>query len=118
MDLVALLWLVVAIIPLSEPFPTDDDDAVNNADVSHIINFLQSLIPALTIFVDCKQYHNIGAHQLATWILSQLKRNDFISPSEISTIPYRIPLVNAKRNSELTSSIMGIPRTMIDNGKK
>lgn len=76
-----------------------------------------NLIKSIIINSNYLQYRNIGAHHLASWILSLIKRNDFAQTSDVSS--YRVPIINNnKRNSELTSSIMGIPRTMIDNGKK
>ncbi|XP_057654147.1 uncharacterized protein LOC130892647 [Diorhabda carinulata] len=47
-----------------------------------------------------------GAHQLASWLASQLRSKEIIVPVEVPAIPYRLPL-QGKRNSEVTNAIMG-----------
>ncbi|XP_072378173.1 uncharacterized protein [Diabrotica undecimpunctata] len=46
-----------------------------------------------------------GAHQLASWLASQLRPKEII-PVEVPVIPYRLPL-QGKRNSEVTNAIIG-----------
>ncbi|KAF2889870.1 hypothetical protein ILUMI_16303 [Ignelater luminosus] len=71
-------------------------------------------------FPEREQYINSpGAHQLASWLTLQMRRNEYPSQQqELPVIPYRVSGIQGKRNSELTNSMMGIPRNMIDNGKK
>ncbi|GJQ83379.1 hypothetical protein Trydic_g18160 [Trypoxylus dichotomus] len=67
-----------------------------------------------------REYPPPGAHQLASFILSQLRKSGEYSNqrSDIPLLPYRILHAGKRNSAELTSSIMGIPRTMIDNGRK
>ncbi|KAK9732329.1 hypothetical protein QE152_g12934 [Popillia japonica] len=57
-----------------------------------------------------REYPPWGAHQLATFILSQLRRADFPSlPSpDVPILPYRIPHSGKRNSAELTSSIMDL----------
>ncbi|KAF5273977.1 hypothetical protein FQA39_LY01093 [Lamprigera yunnana] len=65
-----------------------------------------------------KEYLTPGVHQLASWLTYQLRKNNYIQqPEDLPVLHYRLG-GHGKRNSELTNSIMGIPRNMIDNGKK
>nr|XP_022917730.1 uncharacterized protein LOC111427013 [Onthophagus taurus] len=86
--------LFLVLITISNGFPANHDEDMNNEIISP------------------------NSHQFLNWIVSVLRKNDFLSqPSDIPLIPYQFP-PNGKRNSaELTSSIMAIPRTIIDNGK-
>lgn len=59
-----------------------------------------------------------GAHQLASWLTSQLRRD--LSPvDDMPVIPYRLPL-QGKRNSEVTNAIIGSEETqkMYRDGRK
>lgn len=50
-----------------------------------------------------------GAHQLASWLASQLRPKEII-PVEVPIIPYRLPL-QGKRNSEVTNAMIGSEET-------
>ncbi|KAK4875465.1 hypothetical protein RN001_011887 [Aquatica leii] len=66
-----------------------------------------------------EQYMTPGAHQLASWLTYQLRKNNYLQQSQdLPVLHYRLSGSQGKRNSELTNSMMGIPRNMIDNGKK
>ncbi|KAF5303796.1 hypothetical protein FQR65_LT08132 [Abscondita terminalis] len=66
-----------------------------------------------------EQYMTPGAHQLASWLTYQLRKNNYLQQSQdLPVLHYRLGGNEGKRNSELTNSMMGIPRNMIDNGKK
>lgn len=58
---------------------------------------------------------NPGAHQLAAWLASQLRRSELW----FDEVPYRLP-VQGKRNSEVTNAIIGSEETqkMYRDGRK
>lgn len=61
-----------------------------------------------------------GAHQLASWIASQLRKNELAAALEdVPVLPYRLPL-HGKRNSEVTNAIIGSEETqkMYRDGRK
>lgn len=72
-------------------------------------------------YVD-REFASPGGHQLASWLISKLRKaEDFLPLQETPTNivhqpPYRLPLAG-KRNSELTSVMMGFPKSMMDNGR-
>ncbi|RZC37473.1 hypothetical protein BDFB_014571 [Asbolus verrucosus] len=57
-----------------------------------------------------RDYASPGAHQLASWIASQLRPKEFIPPQEVPILPYRLPL-QGKRNSEVSNAIIGSEET-------
>ncbi|KAJ8931390.1 hypothetical protein NQ314_015702 [Rhamnusium bicolor] len=65
------------------------------------------------------EYASPGAHQLASWLTSQLRPKEYIAPVEVPIIPYRLPL-QGKRNSEVTNAIIGSEETqkMYRDGRK
>ncbi|KAK5644967.1 hypothetical protein RI129_006267 [Pyrocoelia pectoralis] len=67
-----------------------------------------------------KEYMTPGAHQLASWLTYQMRKNDYQQQQSQDSplLHYRLSGSQGKRNSELTNSMMGLPRNMIDNGKK
>ena len=57
------------------------------------------------------QYASPGAHQLASWIASQLRPpKELVPPQEVPILPYRLPL-QGKRNSEVSNAIIGSEET-------
>ncbi|EFA10486.1 uncharacterized protein LOC135265377 [Tribolium castaneum] len=66
-----------------------------------------------------RDYASPGAHQLASWIASQLRSKDYIQPQEGPILPYRLP-VQGKRNSEVSNAIIGSEETqkMYRDGRK
>ncbi|XP_076252226.1 uncharacterized protein LOC143191237 [Rhynchophorus ferrugineus] len=61
-------------------------------------------------FID-REYASPGAHQLASWLAFQLRPKEFIPPLEVPIIPYRLPLQNGKRNSEVANAMIGSEET-------
>ncbi|KAJ3643394.1 hypothetical protein Zmor_026107 [Zophobas morio] len=58
-----------------------------------------------------RDYASPGAHQLASWIASQLRPpKELIPPQEVPILPYRLPL-QGKRNSEVSNAIIGSEET-------
>ncbi|XP_030754781.1 uncharacterized protein LOC115881446 [Sitophilus oryzae] len=70
-------------------------------------------------FID-REYASPGAHQLASWLAYQLKPKEFIPPLDVPIIPYRLPVQNGKRNSEVTNAMVGSEETqkMYREGRK
>ncbi|KAJ8920075.1 hypothetical protein NQ315_011729, partial [Exocentrus adspersus] len=66
-----------------------------------------------------RQYSSPGAHQLASWLASQLRPKEVIAVVEIPINPYRLP-IQGKRNSEVTNAIIGSEETqkMYREGRK
>ncbi|CAH1374963.1 hypothetical protein MTP99_016346 [Tenebrio molitor] len=93
---VALLALGVAVAP-SQGYPSPGDD----------YRYLD------------RDYASPGAHQLASWIASQLRPKEYAPAPEVPILPYRLPL-QGKRNSEVSNAIMGSEETqkMYRDGKK
>ncbi|CAH0555526.1 unnamed protein product [Brassicogethes aeneus] len=66
-----------------------------------------------------RDYASPGAHQLASWIASQMRPKEFIPPQDIPILPYRLP-AQGKRNSEVSNAIIGSEETqkMYRDGRK
>ncbi|XP_019877262.1 uncharacterized protein LOC109605128 [Aethina tumida] len=66
-----------------------------------------------------RDYASPGAHQLASWLASQLRPKEYIAPQEIPILPYRLP-AQGKRNSEVSNAIIGSEETqkMYRDGRK
>ncbi|XP_074031585.1 uncharacterized protein [Leptinotarsa decemlineata] len=73
------------------------------------LNILQALPAEEFRYLD-RDYASPGAHQLASWLASQLRPKEIITPVEVPIIPYRLPL-QGKRNSEVTNAIIGSEET-------
>ncbi|KAG5894344.1 hypothetical protein JTB14_031905 [Gonioctena quinquepunctata] len=73
------------------------------------LNTLQAL-PIEEFRYPDRDYASPGAHQLASWLASQLRPREIITPVEVPIIPYRLPL-QGKRNSEVTNAIIGSEET-------
>ncbi|KAK9881816.1 hypothetical protein WA026_017330 [Henosepilachna vigintioctopunctata] len=75
--------------------------------------------PADDYLISEKEYSSPGAHQLASWIASQMRPKEITVIKELPIIPYRLPL-QGKRNSEVTNAIIGSEETqkMYRDGRK
>ncbi|XP_066157315.1 uncharacterized protein [Euwallacea fornicatus] len=58
-----------------------------------------------------RDYASPGAHQLASWLASQLRPKELVPSVEIPVVPYRLPVHNGKRNSEVTNAMMTAEET-------
>ncbi|ENN70442.1 uncharacterized protein LOC109545554 [Dendroctonus ponderosae] len=94
----SVLCLIVIANHFSNGFPTGNDE----------YRFIE------------RDYASPGAHQLASWLAYQLRPKEFIPPMEVPVIPYRLPLHNGKRNSEVTNAMINSEETqkMYRDGRK
>ncbi|KAL1492110.1 hypothetical protein ABEB36_012601 [Hypothenemus hampei] len=67
-----------------------------------------------------RDYASPGVHQLASWLALQLRPKELIAPVDIPLLPYRLPIQNSKRNSEVTNAMIGSQETqkMYREGRK
>ncbi|XP_031349269.1 pigment-dispersing hormone peptides-like isoform X2 [Photinus pyralis] len=102
--------------------------------VQHVLCCVMALYIILTVYATLisaypasidedkfdKESMTPGAHQLASWLTYLMRKNDYLQQqSEDSPmLHYRLSGGQGKRNSELSNSMMGLPKNMIDNGKK